>query len=231
MRSAVHRHLDGCEPLKTGCYLSGGTDSSSVVAFTSEKQRPAQSFSIAFDEAGFSEIEFARTAAARFATRHYEKVLNPQDAAAALDKLVDFYDEPFANSSAIGSYYCALLARENGVDTLLAGDGGDELFGGNSRYADDKRFALYGSIPAWLRHCLIEPSMRLLPEDAGKLSLPRKYVRRANIPNPRRILSYGFFLNVPAQDVFEDEFLQEVGRIIGSPFRKPTSSGQKPQVN
>jgi len=121
------------------------------------------------------------------------------------------YDEPFANSSAIGSYYCAVLAKEKGVDTLLAGDGGDELFGGNERYATDKYFSLYHTLPAWLRKGVMEPVSRLLPEDSGKISLPRKYIRRANIPNPRRILSYGFFLSMPPEEVFEASFLEKVG--------------------
>jgi asparagine synthase (glutamine-hydrolysing) len=211
IRAAVHRQLEGCHPSSTGAYLSGGTDSSSVVAFLSEKQSPANTFSIAFEEEAFSEVEFARTTAARFQTRHLEKFLSPADAWGALEKLLNYYDEPLANSSVFGSYYCALLARENGVETLLAGDGGDELFGGNSRYARDKYFQLYHSIPLWLRRGAIEPISRLFPENDGKLSLPRKYIRRANIPNPRRILSYGFFLSMPPAEVFEDDFLQEVG--------------------
>jgi len=211
MQAAVHRHLEGCSQSDTGCYLSGGTDSSSVVAFTSQKHRPAQSFSIAFEEAGFSEIEFARTTAACFQTKHHEKWLTPRDASIALEKIIAYYDEPFANSSAIGSYHCAMLAREHGVSTLLAGDGGDELFAGNTRYAQDKYFALYHLLPAWLRRRLIEPITELLPLNGGKASYPRKYVRRANIPNPRRLLSYGFFLSLPPQEIFEDGFIQEVG--------------------
>ena len=212
MRTAVHRHLDGCEQSVTGSYLSGGTDSSSVVAFASEKHHPAQTFSIAFEEAGFSEIEFARTAAQCFGTKHHEKFITSTDATNALGKILSYYDEPFANSSAIGSYYCGVLAREAGVTTLLAGDGGDELFGGNERYATDKRFGIYHSIPNWLRHGVIEPFANLLPDNETQLSLPRRYIRRANISNPRRYLSYGFFLSLPAEEVFEDGFLDQVGR-------------------
>jgi asparagine synthase (glutamine-hydrolysing) len=212
MRSAVLRHLQDREASNTGCFLSGGTDSSSVVAFSSEKHKPTQSFSIAFEETGFSEIEYARITSKSFGTKHHEKFLKPLDAVEALDRIVALYDEPFANSSAIGSYYCAVLAKENGVDTLLAGDGGDELFGGNERYATDKRFALYHSLPAWLRRGVVQPLVSLLPNNDSKLSLPRRYVRRANILNPRRILSYGFFLSLPPEEIFEDGFLQQVGR-------------------
>lgn len=209
MRGAVHRHLNGCVPEQTGSYLSGGTDSSSVTAFMAECVKPAKTFSISFPVEGYNEIEFARTIAKQFQTRHHERCLTPEDAATAIPKLIRYYDEPFGNSSAIASYHCALLARENGMDTLLAGDGGDELFGGNARYATDKRFALYHSVPEWIRRAVIEPAARMLPATDGKLSLPRRYIRRAQIANPRRILSYNLFLNMEVQEVFEPDFLEE----------------------
>jgi asparagine synthase (glutamine-hydrolysing) len=209
MRAAVHRHLRGCSVESTGAYLSGGTDSSSVVAFLSERFHPAYSFSISFPLEGYNEIQFARITAGRFATRHYERCLSPEDAIAAIPKLIRYYDEPFANSSAIASYHCALLAREHGVDMLLAGDGGDELFGGNARYATDKRFALYHSIPPWMRQALIEPVARLLPATDGWLSLPRRYIRRAQVQNPRRIFSYNMFLSMEAKKIFERGFLEQ----------------------
>ena len=148
MRQAVHSHLVGCEPGQTGAYLSGGTDSSSVAAFASEVHSPFNTFSIYFENPRYDEIGFSRLAAEHFHTRHHEKCLQASDAAEAIPKIIEYYEEPFANSSAIGAYHCARLARENGVDVLLAGDGGDELFAGNERYAADKKFALYHSIPA-----------------------------------------------------------------------------------
>jgi asparagine synthase (glutamine-hydrolysing) len=212
MRASVHRHLDGCAAQSAGAYLSGGTDSSSVVAFMSERYCPVRTFSIFFGDPRYSEIGFARTTARQFRTRHFEKMLGSADALQAIEKVTGYYDEPFANSSAIGSYYCALLARENGVDTLLGGDGGDELFAGNERYATDKRFQLYHSVPAWLRHTLIEPTLKFLPKNGGPFSLPYRYVRRANIPNPQRILSYSLFLNSDPTEVFESDFLQQAPR-------------------
>jgi asparagine synthase (glutamine-hydrolysing) len=207
MQAATLRQLRDLEPRDTGAYLSGGTDSSSVVAFLTEWNAPAKSFSIFFSEDRYSEINYARIAARKFATKHSELCLQPKDAVEALPLLSEYFDEPFANSSAIGGYFCAKLAAENGVNTLLAGDGGDELFGGNERYATDKRFVLYHSIPKPLRRWLIEPAIQFLPANDGKLSLPRRYIRRALIPNPRRIFSYGIFLSTPPEEIFERDFL------------------------
>lgn len=210
MRSAVRRNLEGCRPEQTGAYLSGGTDSSSVVAFMNENHSPVNTFSIFFQEAKYSEISFARTTAQCFRTQHHERSLTAQDAYEVVPKITQFFDEPFANSSAVGAYYCALLARQSGCETLLAGDGGDELFAGNERYATDKYFSLYHSVPVWVRRGLIEPISNLLPENDGWLSLPRRYIRRAQIPSPQRIISYNFFASATPQEVFEDGFIEQV---------------------
>ena len=208
MRQAVYSHLDGCEPGRTGAYLSGGTDSSSVLAFGSEWQSPFNTFSIHFENPRYDEIGFARTAAEHFHAQHHQKCLQASDAAEAIPKIIEHYEEPFANSSAIGAYHCARLARENGVDVLLAGDGGDELFAGNERYAADKKFALYHSIPAALRSGLIKPAAGLLPQ-IGPLSFPSRYIRRAEIPNPQRMLSYGFFRTAEGEAAFEPDFFSQ----------------------
>lgn len=210
MRAAVHRHLTDFDPEKTGAYLSGGTDSSSVVAFMNERHSPVNTFSIFFAEAVYSEIGFARTTANHFRANHHELSLTSKDTYDAIPKIIDYYDEPFANSSAIGAYHCARMARETGVTTLLAGDGGDELFAGNERYATDKRFALYHRVPAWARKGLIEPLVELLPHNESRLSLPRRYVRRANIPLPQRMFSYHLLLSTPAEEVFEPALLDNV---------------------
>ncbi len=209
MRQAVHSHLNGCEPGRTGSYLSGGTDSSSVLAFGSELHSPFNTFSIHFESPRYDERGFARTAAEHFHARHHEKCLQASDAAEAIPRIIEYYEEPFANSSAIGAYHCARLARESGIDVLLAGDGGDELFAGNERYAADKKFALYHSIPAVLRNALIKPAAGLLPQVAP-FSYPASYIRRAETPNPRRMFSYSFFLTQEGQNTFEPDFLSQV---------------------
>jgi asparagine synthase (glutamine-hydrolysing) len=231
MRSAVHRHLLDSAASDTGSYLSGGTDSSSVVAFMAERHSPVNTFSISFAEGRYNEAGYARLTANHFATRHHERCLSAEDATAAIPKILQCYDEPFANSSTIGAYYCALLAHENGVDTLLAGDGGDELFAGNSRYASDERFAMYHNLPGWLRRGLIEPLAFCFPANDGLLSRPRKYVERANIPNPRRLFSYGFFLSNAPEEIFESDFLARVSPdhwmdIAESHYRKPSVASE-----
>ncbi len=207
MRSAVHHQLTDLAPEKTGAYLSGGTDSSSVVAFMNERHSPVNTYSIFFAEAVYSEIGFARTTAEHFRANHHELSLTSRDTYDAIPKIMEYYDEPFANSSAIGAYHCARMARESGVTTLLAGDGGDELFAGNERYATDKRFALYQHVPAWLRKGVIEPIAAFLPQNESRLSLPRRYIRRANIPLPRRIFSYHLLLSTSPEEMFEPDLL------------------------
>lgn len=209
LRAAVRATLDGCDPARTGAFLSGGTDSSSVVAFMNEWHSPVPTFSIVFRDPRYSEGEYSRTTVDHFKTNHHELVLGPAQAAEAIEKVFDYYEEPFANSSVIGSYWCSVMGRQQGMDTLLAGDGGDEFFAGNERYAKDLRFQAYQRLPKWLRRGLIEPGVGLLPSNGGKLSLPKRYVRRANIPNPRRMMSYALFLDMKPEEIFVPEFLQQ----------------------
>ena len=209
MREAVHSHLNDCQPQHTGAYLSGGTDSSSVVAFGSELHSGLNAFSIYFENPRYDELAFARITAKRFGARHHEACLTAGDAAQAIPAIIDYYDEPFGNPSAIGSYHCARLAHEHGVDVLLAGDGGDELFAGNERYASDKKFSLYNSLPEGLRARVIKPLADILPA-TGVLSLPSRFIRRAEIPNPRRMFSYAYLWSQPVGEVFESSFLNEV---------------------
>ena len=210
LRRSVHRHLAEAGPATTGAFLSGGTDSSTVVAFMNERQRPVRTFSAVFDESSYSEEHFVRTISERFGTEQNNCHISPQDAAAAIPRIIRYYDEPFANSSAIAAYSCAAMARRSGVDLLLGGDGGDELFAGNQRYETDKYFALYHRLPRPLRRFLIEPVAGLLPAEHRWLGLARRYIRRALIPNPERFFSYNVMLSLPSREIFEQELLQQV---------------------
>jgi asparagine synthase (glutamine-hydrolysing) len=149
---AVRLHLIADVPV--GAFLSGGLDSSVVVAMCAgETAAPLQTFSIGFEEEQVSELPYARAIADRFGTRHVEHVVTP-DAANLLDELTQYYDEPFADSSAIPTFLVSQLASRH-VKVVLSGDGGDEAFGGYARYAHDlKEAAIRRALPSWLRRGL-----------------------------------------------------------------------------
>jgi len=150
LADAVRSHMISDVPL--GAFLSGGVDSSLVVGLMAEaSDRPVQTFSIGFDEPDFDELEHARAVARHFRTDHHEFVVRP-DAMAILDRLVCHFDEPFADSSAIPTWYVSEIARQY-VTVVLSGDGGDELFGGYDRYLPHPRVAQFDRIPIpGLRH-------------------------------------------------------------------------------
>lgn len=195
-----------------GIFLSGGLDSSTVAGVLAGlRGRPVRSFTIGFNEAHFNELEYARIAAKAFATEHHEYVVTPADALAALPKIVDWFDEPYANASAVPTYFCARLAREHGVEVMLAGDGGDELFAGNPWYGSRKIFDYYRVLPRWLGDGLLRPSLRA----AARTGIPllrkaERYVERARLSYPDRLASYGVFQVLPLRHLFTADFLDSL---------------------
>ena len=140
LQDAVGSHLVSDVPL--GAFLSGGVDSSAVVGMMARaSSRPVQTFSIGFDDPAFDELEHARTVATHFGTDHHEFVVRP-DGLSILDQLIGHFDEPFADSSAIPTWYVSEIARRH-VTVVLSGDGGDELFGGYDRYLPHPRVAQF----------------------------------------------------------------------------------------
>ena len=187
MENAVRVTSGDLNPAKSGCFLSGGTDSSSIVGLlTRTRHAPVHAFSIGFAEDRFNELEYANLAARHFGANHIKTLLQSVDAQGVIHRIVDAYDEPFGNASAVPSYWCAKLAREHGVEVLLAGDGGDELFGGNERYRKNQVFQRYHSIPLPLRQKIIEPAIFQSPLKFGVVRKAENYIRRANTNNPER---------------------------------------------
>jgi len=211
LREATGRTLG--DDADVGAFLSGGTDSSTVAGLLAElRGRPPKTYSIGFAAEGFDEMEYARITARHFGADAHEYYVKPQDVVDTIPLVAQAYDEPFGNASAVPTYLCARMAREDGVRVMLAGDGGDEIFGGNARYAFQKLFELYGAIPGWLRGRLIEPVVFGLPH-AERLAPWRKlrsYIRQSRIPLPDRLESYNFLQRSPLAEILELDFLARV---------------------
>ncbi|HKA43511.1 MAG TPA: asparagine synthase-related protein [Burkholderiales bacterium] len=195
-----------------GTFLSGGTDSSTVAGILGEVTgQPARTYSIGFEAQGYDEMAYARIAARHFKTRHHEYYVTPDDVVNAIPRIAAVHDQPFGNASAVPTYYCAKLARDDGVDILLGGDGGDELFGGNDRYATQYLYSLYSDLPAGVRKGLIEP-LAFLPPGVGILGKVQRYIGNASLPMPARYDNYNLLQRLGPAVVFTPEFLATVDR-------------------
>ena len=213
--AAVARAVHGVPPKETGAFLSGGTDSSTMMGLMSRLTGEAvKAFSIGFADERYNELSYAELSARHFGAAHHIHVIDAAEARALLPRLIEAYDEPFGNDSAIGTAVCARLAADAGVTHLVAGDGGDEIFGGNERYRTDAVFGLYHRVPGALRRFLIEPSLGAFrgKREGAIVTRAKRYVRRANIPNPERFYSYEFHFSQQADALLAPEFVAAAGR-------------------
>jgi len=183
LRRAVAAQMISDVPL--GVFLSGGLDSSTLVALMSEvADRPVRTFSIGFEEASYNELPAARLVASRFRTDHVELIVRP-DVCDLLPELIRSFDEPFADSSMIPTYYVSQLARSH-VTVALGGDGGDEVFAGYPQYAATKLAGYYRRLPWPLRRWLISPLVHRLPTSEAKVSFDykaKRFVEGADLPD------------------------------------------------
>jgi asparagine synthase (glutamine-hydrolysing) len=209
LQQATARQLDGG---KAGCFLSGGTDSSTVAGMIGLAQStPAATYSIGFEAEGYDEMEFAHIAVRQFNTEHHEYYVTPDDLVRSIPMVAASYDQPFGNSSALPAYYCAKMAKDDGVTRILAGDGGDELFGGNSRYAKQRVFDWYQHIPGAIRTGVMEPLLGT--SLAGQLPVVRKassYVEQARVPMPDRLQMYNLITRLGIEQALGKDFLAQV---------------------
>jgi asparagine synthase (glutamine-hydrolysing) len=193
LQEAVRLRLLSEVPL--GAFLSGGVDSSSVVALMhSAIGGPVITSSIGFEEKDFNEIPYARSVASQFGTDHHEQIVRP-DAVAVVDKLAWHYDEPFADSSAVPTYYVSKVARDH-VTVALSGDGGDENFAGYRRYYFDQRENL---IRSWLPAVVRQPVFGALASLYPKADwAPRVFRGKATFQNLARCPVEAYFRSVAA---------------------------------
>jgi asparagine synthase (glutamine-hydrolysing) len=184
LATAVDRRLVSDVPL--GAFLSGGIDSSVVVALMARASSTrVQTFSIGFEEDRYNELRHARAVAERFGTDHHEYVVRP-DAVALLPKLVWHYNEPYADSSAVPTYYLAEVTRRS-VTVALTGDAGDEDFAGYDRYRASALAARFDRLPATVR-AAIGAVGRHLPAPASRPGLGRlrRFLEGVPLPRERR---------------------------------------------
>jgi len=209
LQDAVAAQLDGSKP---ACFLSGGTDSSTLAGMIGlASGKAANTYSIGFDAQGYDEMEFARLAARHFKTEHHEYYVTPDDLVQSIAKVAASYDQPFGNSSALPSYYCAKMAVEDGVTKILGGDGGDELFGGNSRYAKQRVFGWYQHVPGMLQKGLLEPFLKTgLAEQVALTRKAKSYVEQASVPMPDRNQMYNLIMHLGPAEVLTPQFMAQI---------------------
>ncbi len=210
LRSSVREATGG---QAVGAFLSGGTDSSTIAGVLGEVTgQPARTYSIGFEAEGYDEMKYARIAAKHFSTQHNEYYVTPDDVVAAIPQIAAIFDQPFGNASAIPAFYCARMAKTDGLTRILGGDGGDELFGGNERYAKQHLFTYYKHLPLVLRKRLIEP-IAFGIAGSERLALVRKarsYIEQALTPMPARMENYNLLRRYGYEAVFTEDFLATV---------------------
>src|SRR6185503_13778721 len=195
-----------------GAFLSGGVDSSTVVALMAqESSRPVKTFSIGFEEQDFSELKYAKRVAEHVGAEYNEFIVRP-NALEILPTLVEHYGEPYADSSAIPTYYVSRETRKH-VTVALNGDGGDESFAGYERYSAMLIAERYARIPSFLRKSLIEGPIGLLPTSELRRSRVRdakRFFSGATLPRTKRYLRWMTTFDENAKsNLYTDEFARE----------------------
>jgi asparagine synthase (glutamine-hydrolysing) len=206
IRTATRKRMIADVPL--GAFLSGGIDSSAVVAAMAEASSgPVKTFSIGFENQRFDELPHARRIAQQFGTDHEEFVVRP-DAIAVLPKIVRHHGEPFADPSAIPSYYLAQVTRQH-VTVALNGDGGDESFAGYTRYVANSLAARLDGLPAPLRRAagVVGERLPVRGDVSNPFNRARRLARAMALDAPSRYAGYVGCFDAAARDqLYSSEF-------------------------
>jgi asparagine synthase (glutamine-hydrolysing) len=197
-----------------GCFLSGGTDSSSITSILSRQGRPGRvrSFSIGFAEQGYDELGFAETAARACGAEPTFARVSREQTQSLLGRLIESYDQPFGNASAIPTMACVDLAREHGINCMVAGDGGDEIFGGNQRYAKDQVMEAWYLMPGPVKRLALALGHLAGRTNIHSLNRVENFFERASLPNPDRFYSDDSFASDHYDELLRPEFRREVAR-------------------
>ncbi|HEV8590703.1 MAG TPA: asparagine synthase (glutamine-hydrolyzing) [Pyrinomonadaceae bacterium] len=216
-----------------GAFLSGGVESSTVVALMAqESEKPVKTFSIGFEEQDFSELKYAKRVAEHVGAEYHEFIVRP-NALDVLPTLVEHYGEPYADSSAIPTYYVSRETRKH-VTVALNGDGGDESFAGYERHAAMRIAEQYHRLPEMLRKIVVETPANLIPTSELKRSRFRdvkRFLQAASMPKTERYFRWMSTFNRDAKrDLYTRKFTETVAEQNPSAymdrwFAKANSSG------
>lgn len=218
LQDSVQKRLISDVPL--GAFLSGGIDSSTIVALMSRvMDQPVKTFSIGFEDQSYNELHYARAIAEHFKTEHHEFIIRP-DAVELADQLVYLVDEPFGDFSIFPTYLVSKMAREH-VKVVLSGDGGDELFGGYDTYVANWSDRLYRKyVPAALREKMIKPAVYLLPptdKKKGLVNRARRFIEGSSLPTDLEHTRWmTFLIEEEKASLYHEDF--QAGRNGASPF-------------
>ncbi len=211
LRTAVARNAGDISEHRRGAFLSGGLDSSAIAGLLqAHHTAPLAAFTISFDDPRYDERAYARAAAEHFGFAYREYALTPDDVVAVIPELSRAFDEPFGNSSVIPAHACARMAKQAGIDLLLAGDGGDEIFAGNKRYVEQKTLGLYHRLPRLLRAGLAVATRAAPAQGRSLPAKARRFVRRARTPMPERMIHPQLFRRDALAGIFTPEALAEL---------------------
>lgn len=221
LKEAVRIRLHSDVPL--GAFLSGGIDSSTVVALMSQlSKRKVKTFSIGFEEEDYNELKYARNIAEIFDTDHNEFIVKP-DALKILPLLVEHYGEPYADSSCIPTFYVSQQTRQY-VTVALNGDGGDELFAGYERYQAMLAAQIYQRIPNPVR-ILIDGFTEILPDSINprnSLRRIKRFLQGANLPLQERYIKWVSIFNAGLKkDLYTEDFMKLTSQANPISFIRP----------
>jgi asparagine synthase (glutamine-hydrolysing) len=203
LRESVRLRLISDVPL--GVFLSGGTDSSAVVAFMAELgAHPLRTFSVGFDDPAYSELPFARSVAGRYSTEHHELVVKAEHMREELPRLVAFRDEPIAEPTDVALYLISKLAAQS-VKVVLAGEGGDELFAGYPKYAADRLSGLVSAFP----HAVTAALIRWLPYRQRRVKIALEALS-IDDEAERCVTWFASFSREERENLFAPEFLSQI---------------------
>jgi len=194
-----------------GAFLSGGIDSSSVVALMSQVvDQPVKTFSIGFEDRSYNELRYAKIVANKFGTDHHEFVIKP-DAISLVNKLMKYFDEPFGDISIFPIYLISKMAKEF-VTVVLSGDGGDELFAGYDTYVANRFANYYRRLPHLVRKRMISPIFMKLPPSSSKkgfINIVRRFIEGESLPAELQHARWMAFLGTEEKERLYSDPLKE----------------------